>query len=196
MFTGIIEANGIITAIRAEQNNIHFHIKSVISTQLKVDQSISHDGVCLTVTQIDDDIHQVTAIKETLDRTILGQWKVGDEINLERSLTLQTRLDGHFVQGHCDTSGICIAKEDAGGSWTFRIQFPEDYAALLIDKGSICVNGVSLTVIDPSREDFGVAIIPYTYEHTNFKHLLPGKGVNLEFDILGKYLRRSLELSK
>ncbi len=191
MFTGIVEAQGEIVAIEREAGNLHFDIQSPISSALKVDQSLAHDGVCLTVVLVGGQVHRVTAIEETLQRTALGEWEVGRKVNLERAMQLGARLDGHLVQGHVDDVGVCKAVEPQDGSWLFTFSFDERHAALLVHKGSVCINGVSLTVIDPQKDQFQVAIIPYTYEHTNFGSLRPGQKVNLEFDLIGKYLLRA-----
>ncbi len=191
MFTGIVEAQGEIVAIEREAGNLHFDIQSPISSALKVDQSLAHDGVCLTVVSVEGQVHRVTAIEETLQRTALGEWEVGRKLNLERAMQLGARLDGHLVQGHVDDVGVCKAVEPRDGSWLFTFSFDERHAALLVHKGSVCINGVSLTVIDPQKDQFQVAIIPYTYEHTNFGSLRPGQKVNLEFDLIGKYLLRA-----
>lgn len=192
MFTGIIEAAGTITHIEREADNVHFTVKSAISHELKIDQSLAHDGVCLTVVALTEGTHTVTAIRETLDRTRLGEWRVGDRVNLERAMQAGARLDGHIVQGHVDTVGECLAVEEAGGSWYFTFRYTLSPETLLVDKGSVCINGVSLTVVEPVADTFKVAIIPYTYEHTNFNALAPGKKVNLEFDIIGKYIARQM----
>lgn len=192
MFTGIIEASGKISSIEREQDNVHITVESGISDELKIDQSLAHDGVCLTVVALTENSHTVTAIKETLDRTRLGEWKAGDTVNLERAMKAGARLDGHIVQGHVDTVGTCLRVEEAGGSWYFTFQYELTPEHLLVDKGSVCINGVSLTVVEPVADQFKVAIIPYTYEHTNFKDLRPGGIVNLEFDIIGKYIARQM----
>lgn len=192
MFTGIIEALGAVRRIEREQNNIHFTIESSISEELKIDQSLCHDGVCLTVVAVGPGSHQVTAIDETLRRTNLGQWREGSEVNLERSLPLGGRLDGHMVQGHVDAVVECLGVEDAGGSWRLTFRYELRPGHLLVDKGSICLNGVSLTVVEPQGDRFSVAIIPYTWEHTNFHRLQPGDRINVEFDIIGKYIARHL----
>lgn len=194
MFTGIIEAVGTIREVRNEGSNIHYLIQSLISPELKIDQSVAHEGVCLTVTDIVEGAHWVTAVQETLDRTNLKDWRPGHTVNLERSLRVGDRLDGHMVQGHVDATGSCLVREDEDGSWRFRFRFPKEFAPLIVPKGSIAINGVSLTVIDPSSSEFEVAIIPYTFEHTSFSRIRPNDAVNLEFDILGKYLQRHLEL--
>jgi riboflavin synthase len=196
MFTGIIETMGTVASIAHEGTNVHFVIACPITTELKVDQSVAHDGVCLTVTNIDlqQSRYAVTAIAETMSKTNLGNWKVGDKVNIERSLRVGDRLDGHFVQGHVDATATCIDKKTLDGSWQFRFSFPEQYAPLVIEKGSVCVNGVSLTAFGIGRNEFTVAIIPYTFEHTNFNSIEAGTVVNIEFDVLGKYLLRKGEL--
>lgn len=190
MFTGIIESLGIVENISLIGTNKEFTISSSISNELKVDQSLAHNGVCLTVTAIENGRHQVTAIDETLHRSNLGHLKVGQSINLERAMSGLSRFDGHLVQGHVDTVGSVTEVIDKDGSWIFTFNFPKENEHLLVDKGSVCVNGVSLTVNNPTHNTFQVAIIPYTFEHTTFNHLNPGDSVNLEFDILGKYIAR------
>jgi riboflavin synthase len=190
MFTGIIESLGIVENISLSGTNKEFTISSSISNELKIDQSLAHNGVCLTVTAIENGRHQVTAIDETLQRSNLGHLKVGQSINLERAMSGLSRFDGHLVQGHVDTVGSVTEVIDKDGSWIFTFNFPEENKHLLVDKGSVCVNGVSLTVNNPTHNTFQVAIIPYTFEHTTFNHLNPGDSVNLEFDILGKYIAR------
>ena len=190
MFTGIIEAAAEVIDVQKDRDNVHFTLRSPISHKLKIDQSLAHDGVCLTVVALADDTHTVTAVRETLNRTRLGEWKPGSRVNLERAMQAGARLDGHIVQGHVDTVGRCVDVEEAGGSWYYTIEYDTD--DLLVDKGSICVNGVSLTVVEPRDQRFRVAIIPYTYEHTNFKSLRAGDRVNLEFDIVGKYIARQV----
>jgi riboflavin synthase len=190
MFTGIIESLGIVENISLSGTNKEFTISSSISNELKIDQSLAHNGVCLTVTAIENGRHQVTAIDETLQRSNLGHLKVGQSINLERAMSGLSRFDGHLVQGHVDTVGSVTEVIDKDGSWIFTFKFPEENKHLLVDKGSVCVNGVSLTVNNPTHNTFQVAIIPYTFEHTTFNHLNPGDSVNLEFDILGKYIAR------
>ena len=194
MFTGIIEDSGIITAIQHEGSNIHFTIESAISKEVKVDQSVAHDGVCLTVTACDAKSHTVTAVAETLQKTNLGSWQLNKRVNLERAMKLGDRLDGHIVQGHVDTTGRCMERKEANGSYLFHFEFPESFAALVIEKGSICINGVSLTAFNIGRNTFYVTIIPYTFEHTTFRQLQPNDTVNLEFDILGKYMMRRREV--
>lgn len=194
MFTGIIESIGIVSAILKEGTNIHFTIESKLATELKVDQSLAHNGVCLTVTEINGGNYKVTAVAETLAKTNLGEWQKGDEINLERSLRVGDRLDGHFVQGHIDCTAICTDFKTLEGSWLFRFHFPEQFAALIIEKGSICLNGVSLTIFDVAKDEFTVTIIPYTFVHTNFHTILKGNKLNIEFDVMGKYLLRKEEV--
>ncbi|MCO6495924.1 MAG: riboflavin synthase [Bacteroidetes bacterium] len=189
MFTGIIEDVGEVVSIDKHQNNLTFTIKSKISAELKIDQSISHNGVCLTVIDIDKEQYKVTAIAETLRKSNLGELKIGSKVNLERSLLATQRIDGHFVQGHIDTTGICTEIKDENGSWLFTIQYePSRPEFFTITKGSICLNGVSLTVVKSSKGLVQVAIIPYTFLNTNFNELKIGERVNIEFDILGKYL--------
>lgn len=195
MFTGIIESKGLIKVVSATGTNKSFQIESVLGPQFVVDQSVSHNGVCLTVESVSGTEYKVTAIQETLSKTTLANWKNGDEVNLERCLTLNGRVDGHIVQGHVDGVGTCINKKALEGSWEYRIQFPEKFAPLVIEKGSIAMDGISLTIFDVSKNEFSVAIIPYTYEHTNIKQLEIGKNVNLEFDMVGKYVNRHLVLS-
>lgn len=194
MFTGIIEAAGRVEKIEREGTNLHFTISSSISDELKIDQSIAHDGVCLTVVALAPGQHTVTAIEETLLRSRIGQWEVGTIVNLERAMKPNARLDGHMVQGHVDKVGECISVEDRDGSWYFRFRYEPAPEHILVDKGSVCVNGVSLTVVNPTEEEFSVAIIPYTYEHTNFNQFQVGSKVNLEFDIIGKYIARHMAL--
>ena len=190
MFTGIIETMGTITRIEREGGNVHYSLSSNITHELKVDQSLAHNGVCLTVVAIDGDQYTVTAIQETLDKTALKQWAVGDKINLERAMRLGDRLDGHLVQGHVDEVASCISVEDQDGSWLYRFAYSEDSKNMTIEKGSICVNGTSLTVVGSEPNSFGVAIIPYTYEHTVFHQLKKGDLVNIEFDMVGKYIAK------
>jgi riboflavin synthase len=194
MFTGIVESMGKIAKVEKEGSNVHFTLESELAKEAYIDQSIAHNGACLTVVSMDKHQYTVTAIQETLDKTNLGDWKVGDFVNLERSMTAEKRLDGHFVQGHVDQTTECLSVEDVNGSWNFRFALPKDDRALVVSKGSICINGVSLTVVDPDETSFGVSIIPYTYEHTNFKHIKVGTKVNLEFDILGKYVTKYIHL--
>lgn len=193
MFTGIIEDLATITAIKKEQENVHFTVKSALTKELKIDQSVAHNGVCLTVVDIKDDTYVVTAIQETLDKTNLNDLKVGTIVNLERAMQLGARLDGHIVQGHVDQVGTCtyIAEED--GSWRFTFTYETALHNVTIEKGSITVNGTSLTVVDSAIGSFSVAIIPYTYEHTGFKDFKIGTRVNLEFDVIGKYVSRLMQ---
>ena len=190
MFTGIIEATGSITDIQQHGTNRIFWVKSPLSAELKVDQSLSHNGVCLTVEEIANDQHRVTAIAETLAKTTLGGWKTGDQLNLERCMLMNGRLDGHIVQGHVDGTGVCISCIEKDGSWEYRFEFPEQFTALVIEKGSICLNGISLTAFNVSKDAFSVAVIPYTFEHTNMREVMEGRKVNLEFDVVGKYIQR------
>ena len=194
MFTGIIETTGLVKDVIVNGSNRVFWVESTLSGMVQIDQSISHNGACLTVDETGAGIHRVTAIKETLEKTELNNWKPGTRINLERCLTLQDRLDGHFVQGHVDTVGECIEIKDQGGSWKFSFRFPKKFAELVIEKGSIAINGISLTAFDVKKSKFSVAIIPYTYEHTSIGDLKKGSQVNLEFDLIGKYIQRSLSL--
>ncbi|MDP5093333.1 MAG: riboflavin synthase [Polaribacter sp.] len=190
MFTGIIETIGVVTNCVKEQGNLHLTIKSSITNELKVDQSVAHNGVCLTVIDIKNDEYTVTAIKETLDKTNIGYLKINDIVNLERAMKLGDRLDGHIVQGHVDGTGICTKITDEDGSTWFTFQYERNKNNLTIEKGSITVNGVSLTVINSKENEFSVAIIPYTKEHTTFKTLQLNNVVNLEFDVIGKYVAR------
>lgn len=194
MFTGIIEALGSVQHIEQDRSNVHFTIASPISGELKIDQSVSHNGACLTVVGLGDGTHRVTAVEETLRRTNLGQWKPGTLVNLERCLPIGGRLDGHLVQGHVDAVGTCVEILETGGSWRCAFRYQPTPEHLLVDKGSICLNGVSLTVVEPRDDLFSIAIIPYTWEHTNFKTLTPGDTVNLEFDVIGKYIARYMAL--
>lgn len=196
MFTGIIEAIGRVISIEETGSNRTFWIGSSLSDELKVDQSIAHDGVCLTVEEVKPGRHRVTAIEETLLKSTLGSWKAGDEINLERCLLLPSRLDGHLVQGHVDTTAICTQLTEKNGSWEFEFEFvPQpEFMTLIVEKGSISLNGTSLTIFNIKENRFTVAIIPYTYEHTSIKQVTQGKKVNLEFDIIGKYVLRSQQV--
>lgn len=194
MFTGIIETLGKVEAIEPEGSNLRFTLSSTITPELQIDQSISHNGACLTVDAIKGDVYTVTAIEETLHKTNLGDLTVGDSINLERAMVLGSRLDGHLVQGHVDQTAICTAIESRAGSWLFHFQYEAAANAITVEKGSITVDGVSLTVVDSQKDAFTVAIIPYTYTHTRFNTYKEGTVVNLEFDIIGKYMARLLEL--
>lgn len=190
MFTGIIETLGTVAQIVKDADNLHLTIDSNITSELKIDQSVSHNGVCLTVVSIDGATYTVTAIRETLEKTNLGDWKKGDVVNLERAMKLGDRLDGHIVQGHVDQTGTCKSVENANGSWYYTFEYDAATHNITIEKGSITVNGVSLTVVNSKHNEFSVAIIPYTYEHTNFKKFEVGTKVNLEFDVIGKYVSR------
>ena len=193
MFTGIIEEIGKIVRIEREQANLHLYVKSSFTNELKIDQSVARNGVCLTVVAIDGDVYQVTAIAETLAKTHLGSLQVGDAVNLERGMLLSTRLDGHIVQGHIDQTGTCSAIQEEAGSTRFTFQYDPSTGNVVIEKGSITVNGVSLTVVDATRDSFSVAVIPYTLAHTNLQHLQIGSIVNLEFDVIGKYVARLMQ---
>ena len=195
MFTGIIEATGIIKKVISNGFNKSFWVESPISSALKIDQSISHNGACLTVEEINNNQHSITAIKETVNKTNCGGWKEGTIINLERCLTLSSRLDGHLVQGHVDCTATCTKKKEKKGSWIFEFEFPGKFAELVIEKGSITINGISLTVFDVKKKSFKVAIIPYTFNHTNIQFVNKNDSVNIEFDLIGKYILRKLSLS-
>lgn len=190
MFTGIIETLGVITKLEREQENLHITVRSEITSELKIDQSVAHNGVCLTVVGIKGKEYVVTAIKETLDKTNIGSLKIGDAVNLERAMKLGARLDGHIVQGHVDRTGVCKSIKDEAGSTVFTFSYEFDGTNVTIEKGSITINGVSLTVVNSKKNEFSVAIIPYTFEHTTFKDLRIGAEVNLEFDVIGKYVAR------
>ncbi|MGK0253556.1 MAG: riboflavin synthase [Mariniflexile sp.] len=196
MFTGIIEDIGVISNLKEELDNLHITIKSTITPELKIDQSVAHNGVCLTIVGISNNEYTVTAIKETLDKTNLGTLKISNKVNLERAMKLGDRLDGHMVQGHVDQTAICTHVEDANGSWVFTFNYDSSFNNITIEKGSITINGTSLTVVNSKKDSFSVAIIPYTYHHTNFNTFKKGTIVNLEFDVLGKYVAKLLELSK
>ena len=195
MFSGIVEETAVVTGIEHEQENVHLTLKCSFVGELGIDQSVAHNGVCLTVVSIQDGTYTVTAMKETLERSNLGQLRVGDEVNVERSMKMNGRLDGHIVQGHVDQTATCLSVEDQEGShqYTFRYESDQEmvrHGYFTVDKGSVTVNGVSLTVCRPTEDTFQVCIIPYTFEHTNFHHIVPGSVVNIEFDIIGKYLAR------
>lgn len=194
MFTGIIETLGEITNIKQENTNIHFTVKSNLTSELKIDQSLSHNGVCLTVVNVNDNEHTVTAVAETLQKTNLGKLKVGKKVNLERAMQIGSRLDGHFVQGHVDQVATIIDIKDENGSWLFTIEFEPSKENMVVDKGSVCLDGVSLTVVNPVGNRFSLAIIPYTYEHTLFCEYKIGDMVNIEFDIVGKYFLKYVSL--
>src|SRR6218665_1110527 len=193
MFSGIIEGTGEITSLAKEQGNLHITVRSHFTNELKIDQSIAHNGVCLTVIDLKSDEYTVTAIDETLKKTNLGLLSKGDEVNLERCMKLGDRLDGHIVQGHVDQTAVCTNLEESNGSWTFTFEYDAAQNNITVEKGSVCVNGVRLTVVNSKENSFSVCIIPYTYEHTNFKHIKTGTVVNLEFDILGKYISKLMK---
>ena len=190
MFTGIIEDLGILKKIEKEEGNINFYFKSKLTQELKIDQSLSHNGVCLTVVSVDNDIYKVTAIKETLDKSNLGELKVNSIVNLERAMKSNARLDGHYVQGHVDQIAKCLNVKETDGSWYYEFEYDNTLNNITIEKGSIAVNGVSLTVIDSKLNGFSVAVIPYTYNNTNFKKIQRGDTVNIEFDMIGKYISK------
>lgn len=194
MFTGIVESLGIIKEIATSGTNKNFWIESSLSSSFKIDQSVAHNGVCLTVENVQENLHRVTAVEETLNKTELNTWKPGTRINIERSLLPTNRLDGHFVQGHVDTTATCRKIKDRNGSHEYQFEFPKKFAELIIEKGSICINGISLTAFDVKKHSFKVAIIPYTFEHTGLQFLEEGDLVNLEFDMIGKYVLRKLSL--
>lgn len=195
MFTGIIECMGKVVKIEKKQSNVNFTLQSTLSNALKIDQSLAHNGVCLTVVALNptESTHTVTAIDETLQKSNLGNWQKGTLVNLERATRLGDRLDGHLVQGHVDQTAVCVQKKEADGSWLFTFEYLPDNGNLTIEKGSIAINGVSLTVFNSTRNRFDVAIIPYTYEHTNFSQIELGTTVNLEFDMMGKYVKKLLD---
>lgn len=195
MFTGIIEATGTIASITPSGTNIDIWVDSPITNELKIDQSVAHNGVCLTVVAIEGSKYKVTAVQETLLKTNLSNWQDGDIVNLERAMKVGDRLDGHFVQGHVDAIATCIEKQTLEGSWLFRFRFPEQFAALVIEKGSVCLNGVSLTAFNIGKNELTVTIIPYTYNHTNFRQIENDTIINIEFDVLGKYLLRQQEVA-
>lgn len=192
MFTGIIEAQGQVLEIRQEGSNKHFILTCPFVKDLEIDQSLAHNGVCLTVVNITPDSYTVTAINETLQKTNLNQWQTGDSVNLERCLAANGRFDGHVVQGHVDQTATCTEVQNQNGSWLFTFQYAAQAGNITVEKGSVCVNGISLTVVNSKDNQFSVAIIPYTYEHTNLKYLKPGDVVNVEFDIIGKYVAKLL----
>jgi len=195
MFSGIVETIGTVVRIQREQKNVHFTLRAPFAEELAIDQSVAHNGVCLTVVALPGNEYTVTAIDETLQRTNLGMWKEGTEVNLERCLRLSDRIDGHMVQGHVDTTATCESIEEIAGSWKYTFRYNVNPEWVTVAKGSICVNGVSLTVVDSGRDFFSVCIIPYTYENTNFKNLQSGQLVNLEFDIIGKYVMRYMAIN-
>jgi riboflavin synthase len=194
MFTGIIETTGHIVAISRQESNVIFQVKSSLSSAFRVDQSVAHNGVCLTVTAVEGDTHLVTAIQETLDKTNVGHWQVGTKVNIERCMAASGRFDGHIVQGHVDQTARCTAAISTQGSWRYSFAYSGQNGNITVEKGSICVNGVSLTVVNSGVNEFSVAIIPYTYEHTSFHQLKEGDTVNLEFDIVGKYIQKIMNL--
>jgi riboflavin synthase len=193
MFTGIIESVGIIKEVTENGSNRSFWVESPISAELKVDQSVAHNGVCLTVEEVNGGLHKVTAVEETLKKTTIGSWQPGTFINMERCLRLDDRIDGHLVQGHVDTRATCIKKKEKNGSWEFEFEFPEKFSALIIEKGSVCLNGISLTGFDVKRKKFKVAVVPYTFTNTTINQLEKGDEVNIEFDLIGKYLLRNID---
>ncbi|HWR94006.1 MAG TPA: riboflavin synthase [Flavobacterium sp.] len=195
MFTGIIETLGTIQEIKKENDNLHVTINATITPELKIDQSVAHNGICLTVVAIYENNYVVTAIRETIEKTNLSEWNVGDIVNLERAMKLGDRLDGHIVQGHVDQTGVCKNIVDANGSWIFTFEYDKTKNNITIEKGSITINGVSLTVVNSKNHEFSVAIIPYTYENTNFKNIKLGSTINLEFDVIGKYVSRLHQLN-
>jgi riboflavin synthase len=190
MFTGIIETLGKVVDLQKDQGNLHITVESAIAAELKIDQSVAHNGVCLTVVAIADGIHTVTAIEETLNKTSIGYLNIGDLMNLERCMQMNARLDGHIVQGHVDQTAKCIGFKELDGSWEYTFEYDATIGNVTVEKGSICVNGISLTVVNSQANSFSVAIIPYTFEHTNLQNVREGSVVNLEFDIIGKYVAR------
>lgn len=196
MFTGIIEAFGKVVNLKKDQENLHLRLDSPLTRELKIDQSLAHNGVCLTVVDTSGDQYTVTAIQETLEKTNLGKLKIGDLVNLERAMMMNSRLDGHIVQGHVDQTGFCSGIDFRQGSWFFDFEYNQDQKNITIEKGSICVNGVSLTVVKSNLNKFSVAIIPYTYDHTNFHQIQKGDAVNIEFDMIGKYISKLYDLHK
>ena len=196
MFTGIIEAFGKVVNLNKDQENLNLRIDSPLTRELKIDQSLAHNGVCLTVVDTSGDQYTVTAIQETLEKTNLGKLKIGDLVNLERAMMMNSRLDGHIVQGHVDQTGFCSEIDFRQGSWLFEFEYDQHQKNITIEKGSICVNGVSLTVVKSSLNKFSVAIIPYTYDHTNFHQIQKGDAVNIEFDMIGKYISKLYDLHK
>ena len=196
MFTGIVETLGTVKDIKKSGDNLEITIASILTPELKIDQSVSHNGVCLTVVATNNDRYTVTAIKETILKTNLSDWKTGDMVNLERAMKLGDRLDGHIVQGHVDQTGICKSIKEANGSWYFTFEYDRNSNNITIEKGSVTINGVSLTVVNSKENEFSVAIIPYTFEHTNFKNFQVGSCVNLEFDVIGKYVSRLYSLKE
>lgn len=192
MFTGIIETLGTVTQLKKEQRNLHITVKSTIAKELKIDQSVAHNGVCLTVIDLNNNEHTVTAIDETLQKTNIDALKVGDLINLERCMQMNGRLDGHIVQGHVDQTAKCINLQEADGSWIFTFEYDASKGNVTVEKGSVCINGISLTVVNSGDNTFSVAIIPYTFANTNLQNVKPGDLVNIEFDIIGKYVAKMM----
>ncbi|MET1054690.1 MAG: riboflavin synthase [Pedobacter sp.] len=195
MFTGIIETFGTVNNVVQEGTNLHYTIESNLSNELKIDQSVAHNGVCLTVVALTDSTHTVTAIQETLEKTNLQYLKTGMRVNLERCMQMNGRLDGHIVQGHVDQTAVCVLREELDGSWEYRFKYDASKGNVTVEKGSVCVNGISLTVVNSAADEFSVFIIPYTFEHTNLQEVQVGDTVNLEFDIIGKYVARLLQHS-
>lgn len=196
MFTGIIESTGTVQEIITSGTNKTFWISSPLSNEFKIDQSVSHDGVCLTVEEVQDSRHRVTAIEETLEKSNIGGWQTGNVVNIERCMQMNGRLDGHIVQGHVDATAVCTSLQDMNGSWEYRFTFDARFAPFIIEKGSIAVNGTSLTIFNIADDAFSVAIIPYTYHHTSIRHVVQGTLVNIEFDMIGKYINRFVQLQK
>lgn len=194
MFTGIVETIGTVTDIEQEGTNVHFTIRTELAKESYIDQSIAHNGVCLTVVSIEEDEYVVTAIAETLKLTNLGFWKIGDSINIERAMTADKRMDGHFVQGHVDGTVKCLSVEDVNGSWNYRFTLPPEKKNLIVSKGSVTLNGISLTVVDPDESSFGVSIIPYTYEHTTMHNVVGQSIINIEYDMIAKHIVKNIEL--
>lgn len=194
MFTGIVETIGKVVGIEKEGSNVHFTIQTNLAKESYIDQSIAHNGVCLTVVSIFEDTYVVTAIQETLKLTNLGQWKTGDTVNIERAMTADKRMDGHFVQGHVDGTVQCLSVNDKDGSWDYRFTLPSHKKKLIVSKGSVTLNGISLTVVDPNEDSFGVSIIPYTYEHTTMHHVKEGSSINIEYDMIAKHIVKNIDL--
>ncbi|CAM4394571.1 riboflavin synthase alpha chain [Pedobacter westerhofensis] len=195
MFTGIIETSGTVSKVVQEGTNLHYTIESGLSNELKIDQSVAHNGVCLTVVALTDTTHTVTAIQETLEKTNLQYLTAGKKVNLERCMQMNGRLDGHIVQGHVDQTAVCVLRKELDGSWEYRFKYDGSKGNVTVEKGSVCVNGISLTVVNSVADEFSVFIIPYTFEHTNLQEVNTGDTVNLEFDIIGKYVARLLQTS-
>ena len=196
MFTGIVEAQGRVTKVAVDGSNRTLWIESQISRELKVDQSVSHNGVCLTIEDLNEVSHRITAIAETLGKTTIGSWQTGDIVNLERCMIMNGRIEGHLVQGHIDSPGICVDITQLEGSWKLRIHFPEEFGQFVIEKGSVCLDGISLTAYEVDKDELSVAIIPYTFHHTNIRNLKIGDRMNMEFDMIGKYVQRWNQLQE